>query len=242
MKAFLLAAGLGTRLRPLTDHVPKCLVDIGGRPLLDIWLDTLASAGVDEVLLNVHHLHHLVEEHVVARAGRAPFVHVVHEPVLLGSAGTMRANRDFVAGDRFFLAINADNLTTFDIGRLVQAHHSSSHGISPRWPLLATLAVFHAPHPERCGVVTVRDGVVVAFEEKPAHPLGDLANAGLYAFDPRVLDLVTADAPVDIGRHLLPRLVGRSRVLDIGDAFFVDIGTPDSLEHARARWPRGAAR
>ena len=57
MKAFLLAAGLGTRLRPLTDHVPKCLMDIDGRPLLDIWLDTLASAGVDEVLLNVHHLH-----------------------------------------------------------------------------------------------------------------------------------------------------------------------------------------
>ena len=149
MKAFLLAAGLGTRLRPLTDHLPKCLVDIGGRPLLDIWLDALASAGVDEVLLNVHHLHHLVEEHVVARAGRAPFVRVVHEPVLLGSAGTLRANRDFVAGEQFFLAINADNLTTFDIGRLVQAHHSA--------PLLATLAVFHAPHPERCGIVTVRE-------------------------------------------------------------------------------------
>ena len=120
MKAFLLAAGLGTRLRPLTDHVPKCLVDIGGRPLLDIWLDALASAGVDEVLVNVHHLHDLVEEHVAARAGRAPFVRVVHEPVLLGSAGTLRANREFVAGEQFFLAINADNLTTFDIGRLMR--------------------------------------------------------------------------------------------------------------------------
>ena len=176
MKAFLLAAGLGTRLRPLTDRVPKCLVDVGGRPMLDIWLDALASAGVDEVLLNVHHLHHLVEEHVAARAGRAPFVKVVHEPVLLGSAGTLRANREFVAGERFFLAINADNLTTFDIGRLMQAHHSA--------PLLATLAVFHAPRPERCGIVEVQDGVVVAFEEKPTHPAGDLANAGLYAFAP----------------------------------------------------------
>jgi mannose-1-phosphate guanylyltransferase len=234
VKAFLLAAGLGTRLRPLTDHLPKCLVDIGGRPLLDIWLDALASAGVDEVLLNVHHLHHLVEEHVAFRAGRGPFVTVVHEPVLLGSAGTLRANRDFVEGEPFFLAINADNLTTFDIGELMEAHH--------RAPLLATLAVFHAPHPERCGIVTVRDGLVVAFEEKPTHPVSDLANAGLYAFDPRVLDLVDGDDPIDIGRHLLPRLVGESRVLDVGDSFFVDIGTPEALEHARAAWPRGAGR
>lgn len=235
MKAFLLAAGLGTRLRPLTDHVPKCLVDIGGRPLLDIWLDALASAGVDEVLVNVHHLHDLVEEHVAARAGRAPFVRVVHEPVLLGSAGTLRANREFVAGEQFFLAINADNLTTFDIGRLMQAHD--------RAPALATLAVFRAPHPERCGIVTVDDdGVVVGFEEKPTHPAGDLANAGLYAFAPRVIDLVEGDAPLDIGRHLLPRLVGESRVLDVGDSFFVDIGTPEALELARATWPRGAER
>jgi mannose-1-phosphate guanylyltransferase len=234
VKAFLLAAGLGTRLRPLTDHVPKCLVDVGGGPLLDIWLDALASAGVDEVLLNVHHLPHLVEEHVASRAGRPPFVRVVHEPVLLGSAGTLRANRDFVAGEQFFLAINADNLTTFDIGELMQAHHQA--------PMLATLAVFRAPHPERCGIVTVEDGLVVGFEEKPTHPVSDLANAGLYAFDPQVLDLVEGDDPLDIGRHLLPHVVGRSRVLDVGDSFFVDIGTPEALELARATWPRGAGR
>jgi mannose-1-phosphate guanylyltransferase len=234
VKAFLLAAGLGTRLRPLTYRVPKCLVDVGGRPLLDIWLDALAMAGVDEVLLNVHHLHGLVEEHVAARGGRAPFVTVVHEPVLLGSAGTLRANRDFVADEPFFLAINADNLTTFDVGRLVEAHHSA--------PLLATLAVFRAAHPERCGIVAVQDGLVVGFEEKPVHPVGNLANAGLYAFDPRVLDLLEGDGPLDIGRHLLPRVVGRSRAVDIGVAYFLDIGTPDALVLARATWPRGARR
>ena len=234
MKAFLLAAGLGTRLRPLTDRIPKCLVEVGGRPLLDTWLDALAAAGVDEVLINVHHLHRMVEEHVAARAGRAPFVTVVHEPVLLGSAGTLRSNRDFVADEPFFLAINADNLTTFDIGRLIEAHYSA--------PLLATLAVFRAAHPERCGIVAVQDGLVVGFEEKPLNPVGNLANAGLYAFDPRVLDLLEGDGPLDIGRHLLPRVVGRSRVVDIGVAYFIDIGTPEALELARATWPRGARR
>ncbi len=83
---------------------------------------------------------------------------------------------------------------------------------------------------------------MVAFEEKPTHPVGNLANAGLYAFDPRVLDLVQGDDPLDIGGHLLPKLVGRSRVLEVGDSFFVDIGTPEALEQARATWPRGAQR
>ena len=234
MKAFVLAAGLGTRLRPLTDRMPKCLVEIDGRPMLDHWLDALAAAGVDDVLVNVHHLHELVEEHIEARAGRPPFVRLVHEPELLGSAGTLRANRDFVAGEPSFLAINADNLTTFDIGRLADAHRAA--------PSLATIAVFRAPHPEQCGIVEVEDGLVVGFEEKPSHPRGDLANAGLYVFDTAVLDLIEGDSPVDIGRHLVPQLVGRSRVLDVGDAFFLDIGTPEALEHARRHWPRGAKR
>lgn len=234
MKAFVLAAGLGTRLRPLTDRVPKCLVEVAGRPMLDHWLDALSSAAVDEVLVNVHHLHELVEEHIDARAARPPFVRVVHEPELLGSAGTLRANREFVDGEPCFLVVNADNLTTFDIRRLMEAHLAA--------PSLGTLAVFHAPHPEQCGILQVEAGRVVGFQEKPAHPVGDLANAGLYVFDAAVLDLIEGEPPIDVGRHLLPLLVGRSRVVDVGEEFFLDIGTPEALEHAQQRWPRGATR
>jgi mannose-1-phosphate guanylyltransferase len=125
MKAFLLAAGLGTRLRPITDSTPKCLLPVGGRPMLDIWLDALAKAGVSDVLLNAHHLADQVEEHVAARVG-APTVHLVVEPELLGSAGTLRANRDFVIGEDMFLAINADNLTDFDLGVLIDAHRPAA--------------------------------------------------------------------------------------------------------------------
>src|SRR6185295_6288407 len=124
MKAFLLAAGLGTRLRPITDSAPKCLLPIGGRPMLDIWLDALAKAGVNEVLVNAHHLAGQVEAHVAARSG-APAVHVVIEPELLGSAGTLRANRDFLIGEDMFLAINADNLTDFDLSVLIDAHRAA---------------------------------------------------------------------------------------------------------------------
>ena len=221
MKAFLLAAGLGTRLRPLTATTPKCLLPIGDRPLLDIWLDALAKVGVDEVLINLHHLADQVRAHVAHRPG----VRLFEEPRLLGSAGTLLANRDWITGDDMFLAINADNLTDFDLGLLVDAHR--------RGGAIATLSVFQAPRPSECGILEVRDGQVVSFEEKPAEPRGNLANAGMYAFSPDVLDLIQGP---DIGYDLLPRLVGRARAVPLDGAYFLDIGTPAALARAREEW------
>ena len=229
MKAVLLAAGLGTRLRPLTDHTPKCLVEVGGTTLLDRWLDALADAGVDEVLVNVHHLADQVGSHT-ARRGDRPRLRIVHERELLGSAGTLRANHAFVDSEELFLAVNADNLTDFDVQHLVKAHRE---GGAP-----ATVAAFHAEDPTQCGVLEVRDGLMVGFEEKPQRPRGHLANAGMYAFHPGVLRLVEGPTPLDLGHHLLPRLVGRARVVEIGEAYLRDIGSPEALERARADWPR----
>jgi mannose-1-phosphate guanylyltransferase len=114
VKAFLLAAGLGTRLRPLTNTRPKCMLDIDERPLLDIWLGSLAAAGVEEVLVNTHYLPDIVTRHV-ARRRQPPVVHTVFEPDLLGSAGTLLANRQWVQDEEMFLACYADNLTDFDL-------------------------------------------------------------------------------------------------------------------------------
>ncbi|MGW4525988.1 nucleotidyltransferase family protein [Amycolatopsis sp. NPDC004378] len=231
MKAFLLAAGLGTRLRPLTDRLPKCLVPVGGRPMLDIWLEALEAAGVDEVLVNLHHLAPLVREHLAGRSG-GPSVRLTEEPELLGSAGTLAANRDFVEHEESFLALNADNLTDFDLRVLIDAHQAGG--------ALATLSVFVTPEPSRCGIVTVNgEGVVTAFLEKPEDPPGNLANAGMYAFSPEVLDLI-GPPPRDIGYDLLPQLVGRARAVSIGDAYFLDIGTPAALASAREQWERRA--
>ena len=77
---------------------------------------------------------------------------------------------------------------------------------------------------------------MVGFEDKPPHPRSDLANAGLYAFAPEVIDLVEGDDVRDLGFHLLPRLVGRAGAVSIGDAFFLDIGTPEALERATLEW------
>jgi mannose-1-phosphate guanylyltransferase len=233
VKAFLLAAGIGSRLRPITDVTPKCMLEIGGRPLLDVWLDALDRAGVDEVLVNLHHLPDVVRSHLATHEG-PPAVRAVYEPELLGSAGTMAANRQWVEGEEIFLACNADNLTDFDLRSLVDTHL--------RYGAIATLTVFHSPNPSAGGVVELDwDGRVTGFVEKPSQPVSDLVNAGMYAFHPSLLDEVTGAPPKDIGYDLLPRLVGRARAVLV-EGYFRDIGTPEAYRLARVEWPVRAGR
>jgi mannose-1-phosphate guanylyltransferase len=233
VKAFLLAAGIGSRLRPITDSVPKCMVLIDDRPMLDIWLDALDRAGVDEVLVNLHHLPDVVRHHLAMRTG-SPAVRTFFEPELLGSAGTLTANRQWVAGEEFFLACYADNLTDFDLRTLIDAH--LTHGA------IATLAVFHSERPSAGGVVELDEaGRVIGFTEKPSEPVSDLTNAGIYAFHPSVLDEVDDMPPKDIGYDLLPRLVGRARAVPV-EGYFRDIGTIEAYRLAREEWHARALR
>jgi mannose-1-phosphate guanylyltransferase len=237
MKAFLLAAGIGSRLRPVTDTIPKCMVDIDGRPLLDIWLDEFARSDVDEALVNLHHLPDVVRRHVASRTG-PPAVRFAAEPELLGSAGTLAANRGWVEDEEFFLVCYADNLTDFDLSVLVDAHRASG--------AIATMAVFHSETPSAGGVAELDTaGRVIGFTEKPAAPVCDLVNAGIYAFSPPVLDEISAIADgrssLDIGYDLLPLLVGRAYAVPV-EGYFRDIGTPEAYRRAREEWPARAAR
>jgi mannose-1-phosphate guanylyltransferase len=228
MKAFLLAAGVGSRLRPITDTIPKCMVSIGDRPILDIWFDAFDRAGVDEVLVNLHYLPEVVRGYVAGRTS-PPAVRTVFEPDLLGSAGTLRANRDWVDGEEMFLVCYADNLTDFDLRSLVDAHRAHDAA--------ATLTVFHSPNPSAGGVVELdASGRVTGFTEKPAEPISDLTNAGMYAFHPSVLAEIDGVPPRDIGYDLLPRLVGRTRAVLV-EGFVRDIGTVDAYKRASEEWP-----
>ena len=233
MKAFLLAAGVGSRLRPITGAIPKCMVVIDDRPLLDVWLDAFDRAGVDEVLVNLHHLPDLVSRHIAARPG-PPAVRTFFEPQLLGSAGTLAANRRWIDGEEMFLACYADNLTDFDLRSLIEAHREHD--------TIATLTVFRSERPWTGGVVELgADGLVTGFAEKPAHPVSDLTNAGMYAFHPKVLDEIDGGPPKDIGFDLLPRLIGRARAVP-AEGYFRDIGTADAYRLAREEWPARANR
>jgi len=233
VKAFLLAAGVGSRLRPLTDVKPKCLLEVGGRPLLDRWLEAFDRAGVDEVLVNLHHLPDVVRLHLAGRTG-PPRVRTFFEPELLGSAGTLLANRQWVEEEKFFLACYADNLTDFELRSLIETHRERGAA--------ATLAVFHSENPSAGGVVELDAfGRVIGFVEKPSEPVCDLTNAGMYVFGPGVIDEIDDRLPQDIGYDLMPRLVGRAQAVLV-EGYFRDIGTPDAYRQAREEWPARASR
>ncbi len=223
MKAILLAAGLGTRLRPLTEAVPKCLVPIAGRPLLAYWLDLFERHGIDQVLINTHHLPEAVREYVQHCDSRVGIT-LTFEEQLLGSAGTLAANWGFVEGEGAFFIGYADNLTGADLSALCD-FHASHDG-----PL--TMGLFEPADPTACGIAELdAAGRVVGFEEKPAQPRSRWANAGLYVAGPSLADFLPTQVPADIGHHLLPRLVGHMRAVPVR-GYLRDIGTWGAYERA----------
>ena len=230
MKAFLLTAGLGTRLHPITLTLPKCLVPIAGKPLINWWFESMQKAGVTEVLINLHHLPDMVMAHVNA-LDTSIKVKFSYEPVLLGSAGTLVANKNFVEGEKSFFIFYGDNLTNTSLSGLFDFHVAQPHNF--------TMALFETNDPKNCGIVSLDNyGSVVDFEEKPAHPVSNLANAGLYVASPAVIEMIdSAKTPADIGFDLLPLLIGKMSGYKIND-YLIDIGTHKNLEKARLDWPQ----
>jgi mannose-1-phosphate guanylyltransferase len=228
VKAFLLAAGHGTRLRPITDNLAKCMVPIQGVPMLALWLECCRRAGIDEVLINLHANAGSVHEFLRRNAAGMP-VHVVEEAELLGSAGTLRANRDWIGSDDLFWVFYADVLNRADLRAMLRLHRD-------RQPA-ATLGVYQVPDPRRCGIVTANDaGVIEEFVEKPANPAGNWAFSGLMIGTPAMLEAIPKDTPADIGFHVLPRLTGRMVAFPIHD-YLIDIGTMENYKRAQATWP-----
>ena len=227
MKAFLLAAGLGTRLRPLTDRTPKCLVPIAGKPLLEWWFILMQRHGITEFLINTHHLPDQVHDFVRANSGRYGLIPTItYEPQLIGSAGTLRENFEFVRDEENFFVLYADNLTDSDLTSLLDFHKSRS--------AMLTMALYRMDHPETRGIAELNfEGKIVSFEEKPKVPKSDLANGGIYVLSSKCEPYLT-DA-FDIGFDVLPRLKDRMWGLEMS-GYLKDVGTPESLSQANADW------
>jgi mannose-1-phosphate guanylyltransferase len=223
VRALLLAAGLGTRLRPITDQVPKCLVPIHGKPLLGYWLDMLLPNGVERVLVNTHYLPDAVRKFVAASSWRDSIA-MVHEDELLGTGGTVLRNRDFLANGPF-MVVHADNLTRFNVGAFIRAHADRPAGVD------VTMMTFDTDVPQSCGIVELDErGVVIKFHEKVAHPPSNHANAAVYIFEPSVIDFLASlgKAVIDISTEVLPRYLGRMQAFHNSD-YHRDIGTLESL-------------
>lgn len=231
MRALLLAAGLGTRLRPITNYLPKCLVPIHGRPLLDYWLETLVNGGVSEILINTHYLAPLVIE-FLKRSEWSQCVTVVHEERLLGTGGTILKNRAFFKNEPFLVA-HADNLTIFDMPAFVTHHNSRPMGAE------LTMMVFKTLDPQSCGIVEIDEyDVVQAFHEKVSSPPGNLANAAVYLLEPFVVNMMASigKEQTDFSTGVIPHLLGKMLTYS-NTCYHRDIGTLTSWIEANQDFP-----
>ena len=228
MKAFILAAGNGERLRPLTNNIPKCLISVHDMAVLAVWLELCQRHRIGEVLINTH-----AHADVVRTYLRDHFegmrVTITYEQNLLGSAGTLLTNRAWVGSDQDFWVFYGDVLTNTDLTRMMMFHRNHRQ--------VVTIGVYEVSNPKQCGIVTVDgDHIVRAFVEKPENPSSNLAFAGIMIATPAIFDLIPNQTPADLGFHVLPRLLGRMAAFPIAD-YLVDIGTLPSYEHAQLTWP-----
>ena len=229
LRALLLAAGFGTRLRPLTLHTPKCLGPIGGQPLLAHWLHQLELIHTEAALVNTHYLADQVEDFLGSWQQGSIGLIRSHEHNLLGTAGSLLANQTFFAGCTGLL-IHADNFSQADLGQLLAAHNNR-----PARCLL-TMLTFTTPRPSSCGIVEITsDGVVVGFHEKVVDPPGNRANGALYVFEQPFLDWLLINHPnaSDFSTEVLPHCLGRIFTWHT-DVSYIDIGTPEALAEAEA--------
>lgn len=230
MRALLLAAGIGSRLRPITETTPKCLVPIHGRPLLDYWLDLLFEAGIERVLLNTHWLAAQVRDYVEVSPWRSR-IDLAHEEELLGTGGTILANRQWFESKPFLLA-HADNLTDFDVRGFIGNHNMRPEGH------VATMLAFRTDNPHSCGILELDDrNTVAAFHEKVANPPGNLANGAVYIFEPQVIEFVAGlgKITIDLSTEIIPCFLGRILCVET-HGYHRDIGSLESLRVAEAEF------
>jgi mannose-1-phosphate guanylyltransferase len=231
MRALLLAAGMGTRLRPLTDSVPKCLVEINNKPLLDFWIELLIRGGITEILINLHYLHEKVRSHL-EKYDLGVNITFVYEEELLGTGGTLLKNKDFFENSPLML-IHADNLSHFDLLAFIKKYECREKDVE------ITMMTFDATNPEECGIVELDEkGIVVAFYEKVKNPPGNLANGAVYILSPSILDYLISlgKEEIDFSTEVLPHFLRRINTFH-NDVYHRDIGTLESLLVARREFP-----
>ena len=229
MKVLLLAAGLGTRLQPLTDNIPKCLIEIDGRPLLEYWVTMLYKGGVFPLLVNLHY-HADKVANFINNGPYSAFVTTVYEEMLLGTGGTLLKNRSFFDNEpkKPFMLVHADNLSIFDVQAFVNSHLNRPTGSE------ITMMTFKTPTPHTCGIIeTDEKGCVQAFHEKVANPPGDMANGAVYIMEPSIFNYLEGlnKEFIDFSTEVIPYYMGRIYVF-YNDVYHRDIGTIESYEAA----------
>jgi mannose-1-phosphate guanylyltransferase len=223
MRAMVLAAGLGTRLRPLTYETPKPLVPVANRPMMDHVLELLRHNGITEIVANLSYLPEQIREHYGDGSDFGVDIQWSFEERLLGTAGGVRKVRDFF-GDESFLVLAADALTDIDLDGLLKAHRGNEG--------IATLTVKRVADTREYGVVvTAADGRIQGFQEKP-HPdeaLADVASCMIYVFEPAIFDYFPDREQVDFALDVFPEMLANDVPFYVHetDAYWNDVGSLD---------------
>ena len=238
-RAVVLAAGEGTRLRPLTLTRPKPMLPINGEPLLHYTLQWLKQHGIHDVAINLHHCPEVIVDHFGDGARMEMRIVYSHEDRILGTAGAVRKLERFMDG-RPLVVVYGDVLTDFDLTALIAAHNEN---IARDPSTGVTMCLYRVPNPTEVGLVgTDASGRITRFVEKPrpSEVFTDLANAGIMIIEPEITNSVPADTFYDFGMHLLPQLLERGVAMYgwvIPDsAYVIDIGSPEKYAQAQQDW------
>lgn len=236
MKALILAAGEGTRLRPLTIDQPKAMVPLGGRPLLEHLVALLCAHGIHEIAINLHYRPGAILAHFGDGSRFGVRITYSHEERLLGSAGAARRLDWFL--DDPFLVLYGDLLTDADLTSLIETH--------ARLGGVGTIALGETDDPMRCGIVQLDGtGRITRFIEKPtSNEFGNLANGGIYVLHRAVIDHVLHGRPSDFGADLFPALLAAGLPL-YGvpvPGYLLDVGSLERYRQAESDVQAGRVR
>jgi len=235
MKAIILAAGEGTRLRPLTRDRPKPMLPLGGQPLVGYLVALLREHGVREIAVNLHHRPDSIRAYLGDGRDFGVRVTYSHEETLLGSAGAVKELERFF--DESFFVLYGDVLTDVDLSALVERHQECHASL--------TMALHEAEEASRCGIAEIDgEGMVRRFVEKPppCEVFSTWANAGVYAAEPSIFRFIPEDSFFDFGNQLIPLLLEKEERIGayLSESYFLDIGSTERYEQAERDLAGGA--
>lgn len=227
MKALFLAGGMGTRLRPLTNHLPKPMVPIMGVPLLERNICELKQCGISEIIVSTCYQAQCIEQHFAPDCRNGLKIHCVCEEKPLGTGGAIKNCQKYF--DETFLVFNSDILSNIDLKALIKFHQQKKADV--------TIAAIEVEDTSNYGVIEYDpDETIVSFTEKPkpGEEKSHFINAGIYVFEPRVLDLIPEGQNVSVERDTFPLLLKNGFRMSVyrGSGYWIDIGTPQKYMQA----------
>ncbi|MBZ4647099.1 MAG: mannose-phosphate guanylyltransferase [Petroclostridium sp.] len=227
MKALLLAGGRGTRLQPLTNNIPKPMVPIVGKPLLERTIANLKKNGINEIILSTCYQSQYIKNYFGDGKQFGVKIHYISEDIPLGTGGAVKQAEKYF--DDTFVVLNSDILSDIDVGQLIEHHRNKS--------CIATIAVTEVKNPSQYGVIEYDSHhYITSFKEKPqAHEIAsNFINAGIYVFEPQIFNEIPSNRVVSIEKETYPMLLNKGYKMAAYEmrCYWMDIGTPEKYIQA----------